>query len=175
MPYRAVGCLILAAMAMPCSAEAQTQTPSKHTPIASVDLAYVAERSLTGQRVFRSLREREQSWRAKLESERRNLLEQQRQLSDGTASDSVRAQLARAFQRGQVSFDRLQQDAREDVLGLERQVAAEFQRLLAPVIDGLARERGGAIWFVRESPVLLWVAPEVDLSDEVVKRLDAAP
>ncbi len=90
-----------------------------------------------------------------------------------TPADPDRLQLERAHQRARVSFERLQQDANADVLGLERQVAAEFQKMIAPVLDSLARERGVKLLLDSEATVILWVAPVVDLSDEVVKRIDA--
>lgn len=145
-------------------------------PIATINLAYVAERSVTGQATFRPLAELQRGWDAKLQAQRDALLEQQRQLQ-ATASlqGAVRAQLERAFERNRLAFERLQEDARTDVLGLERQIADEFRAKLAPIVDALAKERGTLLLFDRDAPVILWVTPAVDLSDEVITRLDARP
>jgi Skp family chaperone for outer membrane proteins len=114
-------------------------------------------------------------WAIRLDSERRALLEHQRKLqAEAPAPDPARTQLELAFQRSQVEFTRLEEDARNDMVGLERQVAAEFQAMLAPILDALVKERGLTLLFDREASVILWTAPVTDVSDEVVKRLDAA-
>lgn len=162
-------------LTVPASAQGVAATADS-APIATINLAYVAERSVTGQATFRPLAELQRGWDAKLQAQRDALLEQQRQLQ-ATASlqGAVRAQLERAFERNRLAFERLQEDARNDVLGLERQIADEFRAKLAPIVDALAKERGTLLLFDRDAPVILWVTPAVDLSDEVITRLDARP
>lgn len=163
--------LLLVLAATPAAAQ-EPAAEATAAPIATVNLSYVAQRSVAGQRAFGRVAEREAMWIGKLDVERRVLADQQRALST-TLAGPDRLQLERTFQRARVSFERLQQDANEDVLGLERQVASEFQQMVAPHLDSLARERGVTLLLDSEATVILWVSPAVDLSDELVKRIDA--
>ena len=174
MPRFRLLCLAIV-LASPTFGRAQGQPSSPAPPtIATVNLAYVAQQSTVGKRTFQPMADREQMWAIRLDSQRRALLEQQRKMqADAPAPGPERSQLERAFQRSQVEFKRLEEDARNDMVGLERQVAAEFQAMLAPILDALVKERGLTLVFDRESSVILWTTPATDLSDEVVKRLDA--
>lgn len=168
--------VLLSTAAIPVSAQDRVSAATaESSPLATVDFGYVAERSAAGQQAFRKVADRERMWSVRLDAERRTLIDQQRQLQDPALRDALRGQLERAFQRGRIAFERLEQDAREDVLDLERQVASEFRAMVAPVLDGLARERSIAVVFDRDAPILAWVTPAVDLSEEIVKRLDARP
>lgn len=169
--------LALLLLTSPAAAQGITAPPTADAaPIATINLAYVAERSVTGQAAFRPLADLQRGWDAKLQGQLDALLEQQRQLeTNASLQGAVRVQLERAFERNRLAFERLQQDARTDVLGLERQIAAEFRAKLAPIVDALTKERGTLLLFDRDASVILWVTPAVDLSDEVITRLDAKP
>ena len=149
--------------------------PAEPTTIAVVNVSYVAQQSTAGKRIFQPVADREQMWAIRIDSQRRALLEQQRKIQEtAPAASPERTQLERAFQRSQVEFKRLEEDARNDMVGLERQVAAELRAMLAPILEALVKERGVTLLFDRESSVILWATSAADLSEEVVKRLDAA-
>ena len=44
---------------------------------------------------------------------------------------------------------------------------------LAPVIDAVSKEKGLHFVFGLEQAAIVWWSPAVDISEEVVKRLDA--
>ena len=56
---------------------------------------------------------------------------------------------------------------------MQTQFDAEFRVKLAPVIDEISKEKGLHFVFGLEQAAIVWWSPAVDISDEVVKRLDA--
>jgi Skp family chaperone for outer membrane proteins len=50
---------------------------------------------------------------------------------------------------------------------------SEFRVKVTPLVDQLARERGYSYVLGLEHPIIAWFSPDVDISDEIVKRLDA--
>jgi Skp family chaperone for outer membrane proteins len=49
----------------------------------------------------------------------------------------------------------------------------DFRARLAPVIDEISKEKGLYFVFGLEQAAIVWWNPALDISDEVVKRLDA--
>jgi hypothetical protein len=89
-------------------------------------------------------------------------------------SERARADLQRAFDRGRVDLARFREDAQAELRGLQAQFEAEFRLKVSPLVDQLSRERGYSFVFGLEHPIIAWFHPDVDISDEIVKRLDAA-
>ena len=99
----------------------------------------------------------------------------QAKLSQGQSvmDDQVRIRLQRAFERAQVDFQRFAQEAQAEVRDLQQDLQREFTSRLFPIIGQVAKERN--LWAVFSTETVLWHEPALDLSDEVAKRLDAAP
>ena len=56
---------------------------------------------------------------------------------------------------------------------MQTQFELDFRATLAPIIDEVSRERGLQFVFGLEQAAIVWWSPAVDISDDVVKRLDA--
>ncbi len=168
---------------LPAPAPTGTQEiPAPAAPIAGaavacVDVRYIATTSKRGQAVFARVTELGRAKTAELEAKARALEEEQRALQQDPAflSDSAPNGRARAIERAQVEFQRMREDAEADVLALQREVEAEFDAAVRPIIDAVSRERGLQFVFDIERASLVWVAPGADISDEIIKRLDAEP
>jgi Skp family chaperone for outer membrane proteins len=89
---------------------------------------------------------------------------------------------AAAMQAKKAELDRLtrdaeyaQQDMQAEVTSLNDQLLANFKEKVIPVVDAIKTEKGlWAVFSIEDSGVAVWM-PGLDLSLEVVKRLDAAP
>ncbi|MGE3490282.1 MAG: OmpH family outer membrane protein [Vicinamibacterales bacterium] len=88
-------------------------------------------------------------------------------------SDRARSDLVKAFEKSRVEFERFQQDARADIEALQLKFDSEFRIKLSPIIDAVSKERGLHFVFGIEQAAIVWRSPAADISDEVVKRLDA--
>ena len=56
---------------------------------------------------------------------------------------------------------------------LQNELQGDFQKRLIPIIEEVAKEKGLYMLFTAESGVA-YVHPGLNLSEEVIKRLDAA-
>jgi hypothetical protein len=71
------------------------------------------------------------------------------------------------------SADRLSPPSRRPS-GPDRQIQAEFEKKLRPVLSKIAEEDHIGILFEYPKQVIIWFAPAVDITAKVIARLDAA-
>lgn len=138
------------------------------TRIGAISVAYVARTSKAGQSALAELdkfvKEKESIAAAKMSA-----LEQQ----EFEARKANSAFLQKALERSRIDFERFQQDTRAEIEGLQAKFDAEFRIKLAPIIDAVSKEKGLQFVFGLEQAAIVWWSPSVDISQDVVKRLDA--
>lgn len=163
---------VLAALSTP-AAFAQAAEPFR---IAAVNLSYVAQSCKAGKAGLAQIeqlgkkKEAEAAMRAAELEKQRFDLEQR----GSVMSERARADLQKAFDKGRIDFERFQQDARAELQGMQRQFEVEFRLKLTPVVDQISKEKGLHFVFgLEQSTMIVWWNPSLDISDEVVKRLDA--
>ena len=100
--------------------------------------------------------------------------QQKLQTSGGVMNEAARAQLEKEIERQQKDGERFQQDAQAEINELQQEVQSEFVKKLSPIIDQIASERGLLIVFNAPESGISWAAPGLDLTLDVVKKLDAA-
>jgi len=99
--------------------------------------------------------------------------QQKLQTSGSVMNDSARAQLEKEIERQQKDGERFQQDAQAEVQELQQEVQNEFVKKLTPIIDQLAAEKGLHLVFNAGQSGISWAAPGLDLTPDVIKKLDA--
>jgi Skp family chaperone for outer membrane proteins len=99
--------------------------------------------------------------------------QQKAQTQASVLSEDARAKLQTELDRDQRDFERFVSDAEEEVQRLSQQAEADFNRRFGPVLEKLAQEK--ELHFVLRETGLVWAAPAVDLTPEVVKQLAATP
>jgi len=99
---------------------------------------------------------------------------QQKLNSGGLLSEDARAATQKEVERLQVEIQRLQQDAEAEMQDLQQSLQLEFQRKLSPVIQQVATERGLHILLSQTDAGMVWAEPGLDLTNEIIKRFDAA-
>jgi Skp family chaperone for outer membrane proteins len=167
---RALVATLLIATAAPALAATQ-EIPR----VGSIRMSYVTRTSKVGQsslaeiEKFVKQKEAEATTRAtELDKQR---LEVQR---SGTGlSERARGDLEKAFEKSRVEFERFQQDAKADIQALQLKLDNEFRGKLSPIVSAISRERGLHFVFGLEEAAIVWWSPAADISEEVVKRLDA--
>ncbi len=85
---------------------------------------------------------------------------------------SVAAQ--KSVDRIQVDIQRAQQDAEAALQELQQQLNVEFDRALAPIVAQAALDKGVHILLRLDSGAIAWADPALDLTGDIVKRLDTA-
>lgn len=99
--------------------------------------------------------------------------QQKLQTSGGVMSESARTQLEKEIERQQVEAQRMQQDAQAEVNELQQELQSEFQKKLFPIIQQVAQEKGLQMLLSQVDAGIVWADPGLDLTDEIVKKLDS--
>jgi Skp family chaperone for outer membrane proteins len=145
--------------------------------IGAISFTYVARNSKTANAALAQVQAFERKKTTDVEARAAALQRQQVELQQQSASMSPRAvaDLQRAFEKSRLEFTRFQQDAQAEVEAMQQQFEADFRVKLAPIVDAISKEKGLYFVFgIEQTSMLAWWSPAVDISDEVVKRLDAA-
>jgi outer membrane protein len=88
--------------------------------------------------------------------------------------EAVAAQIQKDIDKTQVEIQRMTQDAQSELQELQNELQLDFQRKVGPVIEGVAREKGLQLLFSQQDSGLVWADTGLDLTAEVIRRLDAA-
>ena len=88
-------------------------------------------------------------------------------------SDAARTQLEKEIERQQRENERFQQDAQAEVQELTQELQGEFQKKILPLVQQVAQEKGLQLLLSRADAGIIWWNTGLDLTPEVVKKLDA--
>jgi Skp family chaperone for outer membrane proteins len=98
--------------------------------------------------------------------------QQKLQTSGSVMNEAARAQLEKEIERQTKDAERFQQDAQAEVQELQTEVQNEFVKKLSPIIEQLANEKGLHLVFNARDSGISWAAAGLDLTPEVIKKLD---
>ena len=145
--------------------------------IAFVDINAVAANSTAGREASTKLKALQDKKLAEINDKNKQLQATQQKLNTGGSvlNDSARAQLEKDVDRMQRDIQFTQQNAQAEYNELQEDLRNDFQKRLMPIIDALATEKGLYAIFSVGDAGAMYVHPGLDLTAEVVKRLDAAP
>ncbi len=140
-----------------------------------VDFQRVAQESIEGQassgRIGQLVQKKQAEGAEKAKQLQAN--QQKLQQSGGVMSDQARAQLEKDIERQQREAERFQQDAQAEINELQQELQVDFQKKVIPVLSQVAQEKGLHMLLSRAESGVVWWDPGVDLTAEVVKKLDA--
>jgi len=141
---------------------------------AYVDVQMIASNSAAGKEASKKLDELGKKKQAELADKNKQLqaLTTKRDTSVGVMNDAARSQLEKDIDRLQREIQFAQSSANAEFQDLQNELQGEFQKRLIPIIEELAKEKGLYMIFTGESG-FAYVNPGLNLSDEVIKRLDA--
>jgi outer membrane protein len=88
--------------------------------------------------------------------------------------EAAAAQIQKEIDKTQVEIQRMTQDAQAELQDLQNELQLDFQRKVGPVIEAVAREKGLQLLFSQADSGLVWADQGLDLTAEVIRRLDAA-
>jgi Skp family chaperone for outer membrane proteins len=99
--------------------------------------------------------------------------QQKLQTSGSVMSEAARGQLEKEIERQQVEGQRFQQDAQAEVQELQNELNNDFIKKVTPILQQVATEKGLHALFNAQEAGFAWVDPGLDLTTEVIKKLDA--
>lgn len=143
--------------------------------VAFIDINAVAANSTAGKEATKKLTALSDKKSSEIQEKNKQLQALQTKLNTGgpvlneTARNSLEKDIAKMTRDIQVA----QQDAQAEMNDLQQDLMAEFQKKLLPVIEEVAKEKGlHAVFSIADSGAA-YVHPGLNLTDEVVKKLDA--
>ena len=103
------------------------------------------------------------------------LKDMQEALQRGAAvlGEAGRRQRETEIERFEVDTKRFLEDAQAEFLGIRRASENTFFTKLRPALDAVAKERGFLFVLNEDSGLLAWANPALDITAEVVKRINA--
>jgi Skp family chaperone for outer membrane proteins len=144
--------------------------------IAFIDVNQVAGTSAAGKEASKKLTELNNKKLAELNEKNKQLqaLTTKRDTGGAVLNESARASIEKEIDRLQRDIQFAQNNAQAEIQDLTNELQGEFQKRLIPIIEEVAKEKGlHAVFSIADSGAA-YVHPGLNISDEVVKRLDAA-
>lgn len=179
---RLIGSALLLVFAASGAAQAQTTGAAgaarvfpEEARIAFVNLQYVFASTRDGKAAATELQALETKKNADIAAKTKEVqaLEQKLAQTAGVLDDTARERLARDVARAKVDFERLVQDSQAEVQDRQQQFQRAFSTKLFPAIGEVAKNKKLWAVFSLGEQNLLWHQPALDISDEVVGRIDA--
>jgi outer membrane protein len=90
-------------------------------------------------------------------------------------SATAQADLAKQAERLNTDIQRFTQDAQQEITELQEQLRQQFEARVQPVLEEVRREKGLHFIFNGPDSGLVAADPGLDISADVIKRLDAKP
>jgi outer membrane protein len=161
---------------------AQPAAPKPQPPVAFpqdakyafVDIQQIASSSASGKAASQRLQTLTEAKQKEIGEKNKQLqaLTTKRDTSVGVMNETARAQLDKDIDKLQRDIQFSNTNAQAELQDLQNDLQGDFQKKLIPIIEDLAKEKGLYMIFTAESG-FAYVHPGLNLSDEVIKRLDA--
>ena len=159
------------------AAPAQAPKPfPQGAKVAYVVLQRIANESADGRVATTRIQALQQKKQAELEAKQKQLqgIQQRLEKEGSILSAAVAGDLQKQADKLNVELQRFQQDAQAEVQELQQQLPGEFQARLEPVLQQVAQEMGLQFVFNGPDAGLVWADASLDISNEVIKKLDMA-
>jgi outer membrane protein len=143
---------------------------------AFVVLQRIANESAEGKAATAQIQALQQKKAAELAEKQKQLQGIQAKLEKEASVMSVTAQsdLAKQAERLNTEIQRFTQDAQQELTELQEQLRLQFEARVQPVLDEVRQEKGLHFIFNGPDSGLVAADPGLDISLDVIKKLDAA-
>ncbi len=163
----------------PAPAPAQPPEPKpfpQGAKVAYVVLQRIANESADGRVATTRIQALQQKKAAELNERNKQLttLQQKLEKEGSVMSASASGDLQKQIEKLTVEQQRFTQDAQAEVQELQQELQQEFQQRLEPVLSQVAAEMGLQFVFNGPDAGLVWADSALDISAEIIKKLDAA-
>jgi outer membrane protein len=144
--------------------------------VAYVVLQRIANESADGRVATTRIQALQQKKAAELNDKNKQLTTAQQRLEKEGAvmSAATAADLQKTVEKLTLEVQRFTQDAQAEVQELQQTLQQEFQQRLEPVLAQVAADMGLQFVFNGPDAGLVWADSALDISNEVIKKLDSA-
>jgi len=142
--------------------------------IAFIDINVIAASSVAGKEAAKKLEALQTKKSGELQEKSKQLQALQTKLQTGgtVLNDTARGALEKDIDRLQRDIQFNQQNAQAEFNDLTNELQTEFQKKLLPIIEEVAKEKGLYAVFSIADAGAAYVHAGLNISDEIVKRLD---
>jgi outer membrane protein len=104
-------------------------------------------------------------------------MKKQLQTQGQTLADDARAALARKIDLGTTEMARAQEDAQKEFGAMQQEIYNRLGAKMMPIIEQYSKENNISIILdpVAQASQVLYYDPAIEITDDIVKRFDAAP
>ena len=100
-------------------------------------------------------------------------LEQKRQTSASVMTPQAIQQMDKEIDKLKLDIQYMQQTAQKEVEDLNNDLMNEFYQKIVPVLETIAKEKGLHAIFSAQDAGAIYIHPGLDMTSEIVKKLDA--
>ena len=143
--------------------------------IAFIDVNAIAGMSAAGKEASKKLQDLTTKKSTEINDKNKQLqaMTTRRDSGTGVLNDAARAQLDKDIDKLQRDIQFAQTNAQAELQDLQNELQGDFQKKLIPIIEEVAKEKGlHAVFSIADSGAA-YVHAGLNISDEIVKRLDA--
>ncbi len=165
-----------AAPAIPPAATAAPIVPlPADAKFAFIDLQRVADESLAGKAAIAQVKVLADKKQAEIQNLQTqiNALQQKKQTSGSLLSAQAADQIDKDMARLNLDLQYKQTGAQTELENLQNDLMGEFVQKVAPIVEAFAKEKGLQAVLDARSGAGFYAVPGMDISAEIVKRLDA--
>ena len=141
---------------------------------AVVDVQAIASQSAAGKEASKKLNDLSAKNTAAVQDKAKQLqaLQAKRDSGGSVLNDAARASLDKDIDKLQRDIQFAQTNAQAEMQDLNNELQADFSKKVGPVIEEIAKEKGLYLVFTADSG-FAYVHPGLNITDDVIKRLDA--
>ena len=165
-----------AAVPQEVSATQVPATPPTALKVGCIDIAYIAANSRQGKLELSELETFTRTKQVEIDERAKMLGAQETRLRNDAAAmtEAARVELERSLRRAQLDFTRFREDTQTEVQQFAERIEQSLRTRLFPIVDAISKEKGLTLVFTVDAPGLVWFSPALDVSKDVVQRLDRA-
>jgi outer membrane protein len=143
--------------------------------MAFVVLQRIVNESVEGKAASAQIQALQQKKASELSEKNKQLqgLQQKLEKEASVMSTSAQADLQKQAEKIQVDIQRATQDAQQEIQDLQNQLQQQFQQKIDPILAQVGQEKGLHLIFNGPDSGLVWADVGLDISAEVIKKLDA--
>ncbi len=163
---------LLLAPALAC-AQAPAGSPGK---VGVISLQEAIGSTAEGKKAFEDLQKKYEPRRQDLQRQQQEIsaLQDQIQRQGATLSDEERVRLGRELEDKQKIFKRATEDANADFQADNQDTYRRLAQKMVRILNDYAQQNGFVLVVDQAQIPVYYVAPQIDLTDEMIKRYDAA-
>ncbi len=149
---------------------------AQETKVAVIDVRRLVTDSVAGKAALDELKRMQDEKVAEARTRQEELDTLRRRISEGRLSlaDDKLAELSKELEEKATAFRRFQEDAERELSKRQDETYAAIERQMAPIIEAAGAEGGYTLIFNKFQSGLVFAAEQVDITDEIIRRFDAA-